>query len=452
LKFNAPRRNLSIVIVDDSDELSTVYERYFKIIGLEVLAKFPSGVEFLSRFGKEKQAFTNSVILMDYNMPEIDGVETAKKLKKLNPGQTIILSTAEDLSNVKNHEGLFEAIIRKPFTLSELTKLIESLSSPIRVRGTRVLSDPEDIDSIILEIVADSEQKLCSVRNPSTIQAGAIPKGHVPSYVSSVSKGLKVFLVTEITRENLSFCRQLMMNRGVQLRHLDGVVPNLSIWDQKHVIEIVQDGSDSARLGHVLYSNLESKVSESQYLFEYFWNRASPAEERIRELEQSQESGNVTVVSGFEDNLRMRARMVHNSKVSYDICTVSGILSNGVTSKLKQECAEAIARGVHIRMIFEITKKDFAHCQELLKMGMEVRHLSKSTGSFALNEREFIGMITARHFGPNEDTRSIYSAYPDYVEEQRSIFEILWNSAMPATERLLEIEEEEFRYPKTRSD
>jgi len=141
--------------------------------------------------------------------------------------------------------------------------------------------------------------------------------------------------------------------------------------------------------------------------------------------------------------METRIRMIENANLSYDICTISGLVYNDAISRLDHKCGDAIARGVHIRFIFDISKRDVSTCDRLTRMGMEVRHLSNSSSVFAVSEKEFIGMVTPRHFTSNEETQSIYSDYPDYVQEQKSIFETLWTTCTPAKDRLKEIEEKE---------
>ena len=146
-------------------------------------------------------------------------------------------------------------------------------------------------------------------------------EGHVSSYMRARSKGLKVFVVTEVTKGNLTFCKHLMISLGVELRHLSGVMHNFGVWDEKHLTESIQMPNESYSRGLLLYSNLDSVVSKSQYSFDSLWKLGIPAETKIRELEsKSREIGEIKTISGEKENLRARLDLINNAKLTFDAC------------------------------------------------------------------------------------------------------------------------------------
>ena len=93
---------------------------------------------------------------------------------------------------------------------------------------------------------------------------------------------MHVRLITEIKNENVSACKKLMVNHGVQLRHLEGVSQNLSIYDRKHFFEATILSADSSKLKQIIYSNIEQTVRKNQYLFDELLKLVSPAHKRFR--------------------------------------------------------------------------------------------------------------------------------------------------------------------------
>jgi len=442
LKFDLPGPEPGLVIVDDSKELLSVYEKYFKAAGLRIAAKFSNVEDTLTYFGTHGEAADDLVVLLDHRMGDVNALDIARRLKEKSQRRRIILTVTEGSIRFKIDERLFDDIIFKPFTISELIASIEKTASPIRLKGSRIFSKPEEIDNLLKQIISDCTEKLCSVRNPALIRNGAHLRGHISTYASALAKGLKVFLVTEINQENLIYCKQLMMNRGVQLRHLDGVTPNFVVWDEKHVAETVEKSSEAHPLGQLLYSNLESDVSRNQYLFEYFWKRARPADARIRELEGSPDLDKIRVISGYDDLLKIRLEMVREAQSSLDICALSGVVSKAMIPSAFQDHADAVARGVRVRYLFEIkSNEDVESARKLLNAGIEVRHLQNSVTVFGVSEKASIWMVTVKGAGINDETKGMYSMHSDYVEEYRSIFEVLWNSGVPARKMIMEFEE-----------
>ena len=75
---------------------------------------------------KELETSKHDIILMDINMPEIDGFETAIRIKKTNPNMPIIALTASDVNEIKNKisQSEIDEVIIKPFDEKELVSII----------------------------------------------------------------------------------------------------------------------------------------------------------------------------------------------------------------------------------------------------------------------------------------------------------------------------------------
>jgi signal transduction histidine kinase len=67
---------------------------------------------------------------------------------------------------------------------------------------------------------------------------------------------------------------------------------------------------------------------------------------------------------------------------------------------------------------------------------IELRHLEENEANFAVNEIECLSFVTMQ----KESLQATYSNIAEIVEQQQSIFEALWNKAIPAENRIMEIE------------
>ncbi len=341
---------MRIVIVDDMPSLIGVYKKFFEIAGLKVIATFSNLndlVSFLapnrSLEATRKAELDASITLVEYQRRGKNFEEDLGKLRESSPDLKIILTTEENPANLKIGEEMFDTAIQKPFTISKLLKAIHEVTSPIRVRGTKIFDDPKEIESLLREIFSDSKEKMCSIRSLSTIRHGMNIQYHTSTYLTATSKGLKVFIISEITRDNLFYCKQLMINRGVQLRHLDGVLSDTIIWDEKHSMEIVQSSISS---GQVLYSNLDSIVRKNQYLFDHFWNSAMPAEQKIKQLEALSGEADLSVISGRDNTKQEIVKLIRNARTYVDACVVPEWLPNIVKTELLDTLVKAISRGI----------------------------------------------------------------------------------------------------------
>jgi hypothetical protein len=95
--------------------------------------------------------------------------------------------------------------------------------------------------------------------------------------------------ITEITNENISYTKDLM--EIVELRHLDGVKGNFGVSDSEYISTSTTDVSLSEKflrttIPHAVYSNVIEDIQQQQFVFKILWDKARPAEQRIREIEE----------------------------------------------------------------------------------------------------------------------------------------------------------------------
>src|ERR1051325_3035225 len=110
-----------------------------------------------------------------------------------------------------------------------------------------------------------------------------------------------------------------------------------------------------------------------------------------------------------------------------------------VLEPIRNAFLDAKGRYVRLRYITEITKDNISYCKELMTIVDELRHLEGIKGNFMLSESEYLAPIILFEKGKMA-SQIIYSNLIEIVEQQQYIFETLWNKAIPAENRILEIE------------
>jgi two-component system, OmpR family, sensor histidine kinase VicK len=96
-------------------------------------------------------------------------------------------------------------------------------------------------------------------------------------------------------------------------------------------------------------------------------------------------------------------------------------------------------RGGKIRAFTEITKDNIHYCKELIKLVDELRHLNGVKGGIAVSESEYMATTLLEEAKPL--TQVIFSSVKEIVEQGQYIFDTLWNTAIPAEQKIREIEE-----------
>jgi DNA-binding NtrC family response regulator len=83
------KRKINIFIIDDDELILTLYAKFFTFKGLKVVATAKDGKEAILKI--QDSIPKPDIILIDYNMPKLNGIETSKILLKIDKSYKIII-------------------------------------------------------------------------------------------------------------------------------------------------------------------------------------------------------------------------------------------------------------------------------------------------------------------------------------------------------------------------
>ena len=124
-KKTGPKKpgEISVLVVDDEKNLTMAMRRLLSAEGYRTDTA-GSGQEALAA-AKEK---AYDLVFLDVNMPEMNGLETFKKLKKVAPKSAVVMitgygKTLKALVEEAKELGV-QSVIDKPFKISQITEAI----------------------------------------------------------------------------------------------------------------------------------------------------------------------------------------------------------------------------------------------------------------------------------------------------------------------------------------
>ncbi len=116
----------TVLVVDDEETVRTVAARMLERLGFSVeLAN--NGRDAMEVFRVNPTRFT--LVLLDLTMPHLDGEETFRQMRMLNPGVRVILTSGFNQQEAVNRftgKGL-AGFIQKPFELGSLIQIVRSV-------------------------------------------------------------------------------------------------------------------------------------------------------------------------------------------------------------------------------------------------------------------------------------------------------------------------------------
>jgi two-component system, OmpR family, sensor histidine kinase VicK len=130
-------------------------------------------------------------------------------------------------------------------------------------------------------------------------------------YKNIRKRGGRIRAFTEITKENLHYCKELM-NLVDELRHLDGVRGGIAISETEYMATTVLQ--ESVPLTEVIYSSIREVVEQGQYIFDTLWSTATPAEQKIKELEEGVEQPVIQVITDTRTSISLAFDLIASSR------------------------------------------------------------------------------------------------------------------------------------------
>ena len=131
-------RSRRILVVDDEPAARVLAHRVFSEAGFDVIT-IQSGFECLERVRKQPHGF--DLILLDLSMPFMDGEETFRRLREINPDVVVLLSTgfmAQERVDRMLAAGM-AGFIRKPHRPDELLARVQAILEDVKMsRGCAV--------------------------------------------------------------------------------------------------------------------------------------------------------------------------------------------------------------------------------------------------------------------------------------------------------------------------
>ncbi|WP_299577523.1 response regulator [uncultured Sunxiuqinia sp.] len=121
--MNADLSGKTILVVEDNEVSASYFKAALRKQGaLSIMAR--NGEEAIQLFRENKQI---DLVLMDLNMPEMNGFEATKMIKSIRPEVPVIAQSAYILSgeDSRSKEAGCDEFLAKPIRLTALVEVLE---------------------------------------------------------------------------------------------------------------------------------------------------------------------------------------------------------------------------------------------------------------------------------------------------------------------------------------
>jgi len=312
-------------------------------------------------------------------------------------------------------------------------------------KKTEILYDVEEIVSLGIEFIQNAKEKFdvfVDKNGPSIIMTY---KEYKDNYIKAKIRGIKIRFITEITKENIHFCKPIKNFVG-EFRHLEGLQGGLTIGESEFLGITIM--SKDLTLTRMIHSTEKEVVNQQQYIFNTFWKNAIPYEQRIMEIEDGRETVKTEVVENNQEISEKQEALIKKSNILCYCSPISDIqfgYNNHID--LIKKILENHRNGKHkgIRYITSINNKnDIELVRILLNEGIKISHISDILSfNFALSDRLFASTIKKMERG-KMITSLLISNDPLYLNHYNKIFEEIWKNGVNVEDRIKDLEEDNY--------
>ncbi|WP_221048832.1 response regulator [Methylogaea oryzae] len=149
-------QGMKVLVVDDSAVSREILHEYLRSFSLEVLVA-KSGVEALTLLERQPQDRPVELALIDWKMPGLSGVATARKIKsdaKIPHAPAIIMVTAYSRDDVlrEAQDVPIDGILTKPVTSSQLYDVIVEKCGPLAIPKPAAAQDKQQRPDLLAGI------------------------------------------------------------------------------------------------------------------------------------------------------------------------------------------------------------------------------------------------------------------------------------------------------------
>ena len=232
-----------------------------------------------------------------------------------------------------------------------------------RSRRTKVLHRTEVINAI-LDIFSNANHRIdvCGNSNfPLKISSFESVKKVV---IAAKNRGIGLRFIIEITKENLQYCKDLMKITD-ELRHMDEIEANFGLNETEYLGSItLQEEALQAT-----YSNVKEVVEQQQFIFDTLWSKATPAEQKIREIEEGIEPEVIETIRNPFEIQKIAFELVKSARdeILLVFSTANAFHRQERTGMIKLLKEAAVGRRVQIRILTPIDDLIKGIAQKLIR-------------------------------------------------------------------------------------
>jgi two-component system sensor histidine kinase VicK len=296
--------------------------------------------------------------------------------------------------------------------------------------NTEILYGFQNLTNSITQLISNVKNKVSTCVDAPSL---GVALQTYRKMLEGKSRDIKVRFVTEVTKDNLHYCKQLMTI--AELRHIDGIKANFAVSETEYLTSSLLHGSNA--VPQLIYSNVQTIVEQQQYLFETLWEKAIPAQQVIREIEEGIEREFLEIITepgkATEIVLSLAKSIGEEALLFLPVSKAMNRMNRiGLFTHL---IAASKENGASIKIICPLDSENSETVKTICSSAPDIRILNGNVSTYSMFVVDGTRLFSAEAKRPDAEDFSeaiefpIYSNSKHTVEVFKSFFELLWKES-----------------------
>jgi signal transduction histidine kinase len=204
---------------------------------------------------------------------------------------------------------------------------------------TDIIHGVDNVVNALLHLISNAHYKIDSCVDYTRPYLTIEIKKLKDALLDAKTRGVKIRYLTEITKDNLGYCKQIMP-LVAELRHLNGIKGNFYLSEKEYAAPATFHKKEiSADM--MIHSSVKEIIVHQQYVFDSIWNTSTSAERKIREIERDVSYGITEIIDHPSNAQKLFIHLIKSAKfeILLILPTVNAFIRKykiGAIQKLKE--------------------------------------------------------------------------------------------------------------------
>ena len=325
-------------------------------------------------------------------------------------------------------------------------KLSQEKEELMRIPEFQIIQGEEKVKRVLDHITTNCKSGLLLYGTKNLLSVILEIPSYRESFTVLKNNNVNIKLLTEITADNLEYCKQFMKDFA-EIRNLKEIRGNFAVSSEFYIA--INKLEEKKPIIELIRSNSKDVVEQNLYIFDTLWKNAIPLGQKMQQIEENLSLPEPYSIENTTNILNYVIDLIHNVKAGLSSCTSQGYfkvldqnekLFHAYCKLISKHKEGKVKTGIRWITHLEDKKEDLDLIKKFLDMGIKIRHTNNLPPlNFLLSEIQFASTVEN---GDNKKMfeKLLHTAEPLYIEHFQTIFEELWKNSIDAHERIDQIE------------